>query len=104
MKKYIFILMILALPPVLFAQTKLPDLSNKENLEALGIGKIYETDNTSIRDIKIFEIKEFWIVYIKDDSLHDILIEKINRIEFPESKWGRIVVTFKNNKPQLKYY
>lgn len=103
MKKYILVLIFLAVPFTHFAQSNLPDFSKKEDLEALGKGKIYETDNSTIRDIQIFEIKEFWVVYIKNESLHDILIEKIERIEFPYSKWGSIVVTFRNNKPVAKF-
>ena len=104
MKKYILVLMIIVLPPTLFAQSNFPDLSKKEDLQALGKGKIYETDNTSTKNIEIFEIKEFWIVYIKNDSLHDLLIEKIDRIEFPDSKWGSVVITFIKNKPVFKFY
>ena len=103
MKKYILVFMIIVLPPTLYAQTNFIDFSKKEDLAALGKGKIYETDNTTTKNIEIFEIKEFWIVYIKNDSLHDLLIEKIDRIEFEESKWGRVVLTFINNKPVLKF-
>ncbi|NUM32163.1 MAG: hypothetical protein HUU47_07545 [Bacteroidetes bacterium] len=102
MKKFIVFLLFISVPLVHFAQSNLPDLSIKEDLEALGIGKIFETDNTTIRNVQLFEIKEFWIVYIKNESLHDILIDKIAKIEFLNSKWGRVIITFKNNKPEIK--
>lgn len=104
MKNFILVLMLLALHHSVLSQSKLPDLSNKDDLAALGEGKIFETDNTTIRDIQIFEIKEFWLVYIKNNSLHDILFDKIMKIEFPNSKWGKIYIVFINKKPVVRFY
>ena len=82
-------------------QNKAPDLSKIEDLKALGIGKIIEKDNSIIKRIILCEVKEYWIVYVKDESMHDMMMEKISRIEFSESKWGPLQIIFPNNKPEI---
>lgn len=58
----------------------------------LGIGKIIEKDRSIKKNIILRKIhlqtesNPGWITYIKDGSLHDLLIEKIDRIEFPEAE------------------
>ena len=85
------------------AQNKSPDLSKAEDLKALGTGKIIEKDNSIIKNIKLMEVKEYWIVYEKNSSSHDLMMDVIRRIEFPESKWGAIKIEFPKNKPELSY-
>ena len=83
------------------AQNKSPDFTKAEDLKALGTGKIIEKDNSIIKNIKILEIKEYWIVYEKNSSSHDIAMEVIRRIEFPDSKWGNVKLEFQNNKTEM---
>ena len=80
---------------------KWPDLNKKEDLTALNKGKIYSKDNTILKDVNLFEVKDYWIVYIKNESLHDLEKEKINRLEFPDSYWGPLKIEFINNKPKF---
>ena len=82
-----------------FGQTLGVDLNNKEDLKALGLGRIIETDNSILKNTELVEVKEYWIVYLKNESLHDKPMQSIKRIEFPNSKWGNIVMEFNNNKP-----
>ena len=77
------------------------DLSKKEDLQALGIGKIIEKDNSIIKKIALHEVGSYWIVYLKDNSLHDLMMEKIDRIEFWETKWGPLQLRFPGNKPEI---
>jgi hypothetical protein len=78
---------------------KLPDLSQKKDLADLGKGKIFETDGSSIKDIFLVEINTNSIVYEKKESLHDLYIGSIDRIEFLNSKWGRVQIVFNNFRP-----
>lgn len=79
-------------------QTNSPDLSNPSDLKALGIGKIIRKDKSVVNNIKLNEVKEYWIVYEKNGSLHDLMTEKITRLEFLVSKWGPIQIQFLNNR------
>ena len=85
-------------------QNQAPDLSKPEDIKALGIGKIIQKDNSVYKDIKLIDIKEYWIVYEKNESSHDMMMEVIIRIEFPKSKWGPVKVEFKNNKPEVRQW
>ena len=82
-------------------QNNFPDLSVKENLAWMGTGKIFEKDNTSIKKIILQEVKDIYIVYKKDGSLHDLAKDWIDRIEFPDSKWGALVLSFPENKNEF---
>ena len=81
-------------------QNKTPDFSKAEDLQALGTGRIIEKDNSVLKNIKLIEVKEYWIVFEKNSSTHDLMMDVISRIEFPESKWGAIKLEFLNNKPE----
>lgn len=80
---------------------QLPDLSKKEDLVSLGIGRIIEKDRSILKSIKLHEVKEYWIVFIKNGSIHDLLMERIDRIEFAESKWGPVKIEFPGGKPKI---
>lgn len=73
------------------------------NFKKLGKGRIIEKDRTIKKAIELYEIhlpddgKAAWITYIKDGSLHDLLIESIDRIEFPEAEQGPVKMIFKEN-------
>lgn len=82
-------------------QSQRPDLLKKEDLVALGVGKIVEKDRSVIKNITLHEVKEYWIVYIKNGSIHDLMIERIDRIEFSESKWGLVKIEFTNGKAKV---
>ena len=81
-----------------------PDLTKKEDLKALGIGKIVEKDKCIITKIILEEVNDYSIVYIKNESLHDIAIDKISRIEFKETKWGPLKIEFKDGKPRITLF
>lgn len=78
-----------------------PDLTKKEDLKALGFGKIFETDKTITTRIMLEEVADYYVVYIKNESLHDMAMDRINRIEFYETKWGPVKIEFPNNKPKI---
>jgi hypothetical protein len=99
----IFLLMIAAVQFLAWIQVNDPDFSKKQDLEHLGTGTIIEKDNSMIKRIKLIEVKDLSIVYLKDESLHDMEIERIKRIEFPDSHWGWIDVGFRDNKPYVIY-
>lgn len=101
--KQLFILSFVILSLSSVAQIIVPDLSRKEDLQSLGIGRIIESDNSIIKNIRITEVKEYGIVYLKNESTHDMAKEAINRIEFLESKWGRIKIEFINNKAEFTW-
>ena len=103
MRKLITLSCVLLLTLSATIQNNFPDLSRKEDLIKMGIGKIIEKDNSIIKKITLAEIKDYWIIYLKDESLHDKAMESIKRIEFPESKWGRLKVEFPNNKPEVSF-
>ena len=76
-----------------------PDLTRKEDLKALGVGKIVEKDGSIIKSVVLHEVREYWVVYIKRGSMHDLMMERVNWIEFSESKWGPLKIEFSNGKP-----
>ena len=78
-----------------------PDLSKKEDLMALGLGRIIEKDRSIRKSITLYVVKEYWVVYVKNGSVHDLLMEKIDRIEFSDSKWGRIKLEFPEGKAKI---
>ncbi|HXB40734.1 MAG TPA: hypothetical protein VNZ49_09345 [Bacteroidia bacterium] len=82
-------------------QNSFPDLTKPEDLARLGVGKIIEKDNSIVKQIILKEVKEYWIVYLKDESMHDKYTEYIKYLEFPNSKWGKIKIEFPNNKPEI---
>ncbi len=100
MKTLILLLsLFLLVLPQQIRSDKLPDLSRKKDLIDLGKGKIFETDGSTIKDIFLVEIRTNSIVYEKKQSLHDLYIGSIDRIEFLNSKWGRVQIEFNNFKP-----
>ncbi len=78
------------------------------NFQKLGKGKIIEKDHSIKKNIILKEIhlqtenKAGWIVYIKEGSLHDLLIENIDRIEFPSAETEPVKLVFENNLPLMK--
>lgn len=103
MNKLILIVSFLMLGLSFKLQVQLPDLKNPEDLKALGIGRIIEKDGSIITKITLIEVKEYWVVFLKNESLHDITMESIQRIEFKNSKWGPVKIEFTNNKPTVSY-
>lgn len=49
--------------------------------EALGICRIVKSDFKIIKNVRVKSVSPSFITYEKDGSLHDMLIEKIARIE-----------------------
>lgn len=79
----------------------LPNLSKKEDLKALGTGKITEKDGSSITKIILYEVTKNGIVYLKNESLHDIAIDDIGRIEFLTTPWGPLEIRFADGNPKI---
>ena len=92
-----------ALQNVFGSQNISPDLTKADDLKALGIGRIIEKDNSIIKSIKLIEVNKYWIVYEKNSSTHDLMMEVILRIEFPDSKWAPLKLEFPNNTPETNY-
>ena len=68
----------------------------------LGKGIMYLKEKKVIKNIRLREIKTYWIIYQKDESLHDRMMDEIVRIEFPDAKPEPLIMEFENNKPVLK--
>lgn len=69
-------------------------------LSKLGTARILFKDNTIKKNCTIKEIKEYWVVYMKDRSLHDAQIDKIKRIEMDDQSYA--IYFDSQNKPILK--
>ena len=78
---FIFLFAFVSMP-----QNKTPDLSKAEDLKMLGTGRIIQKDNSILKNIHILELNTYWIIYEKNSSSHDMMMDVIARIEFPESK------------------
>ncbi len=65
--------------------------------------RIVLKDGTIRKNCKITAIKEYWIEYIKDGSLHDLLIESIERIEIQDGKMNAVFFDEKK-KPIIGSY
>lgn len=83
------------------SQSYFPDLGNAGDLAKLGTGRIIGKDNCITKDIMLKEVQSTWIVYVKNESLHDKAFDYIKRLEFPTSAWGAVKVEFLNNKPVI---
>lgn len=64
-------------------QIALNNIEKKDSilLSRLVTVRIVLKDGSIKKNCKVIEIHEYWLVYEKDGSLHDLLIEKIKRIE-----------------------
>ena len=65
--------------------------------------KIVLKDGTIKKNCSVIEIKDYWIVYEKEGSLHDLMIEQIERIEIMDEK-KQAVFFDKRNKPEISSY
>ncbi len=98
----------------MFAQTKSPDntvgadSTTKKNvpntllLSRLENTRIIFKDGNIRKNCKVKEINDYWIVYEKDGSLHDLMIEKIKRIEIGNGTMPAVFFDEKN-KPEISY-
>lgn len=59
-----------------------------------GEGRIILKDRGIYKKTKIHQLNHLWLVYIKNGSTHDLMIEKIARIEIGKEK--QAIVTFDN--------
>ena len=105
MSRFVSILLLMVFLSPAFSQQpdSTPDLTKKQDLADLGTGKIIEKDRSIYKDIILREIKPYSIVYEKNGSLHDMPIDDIKRIEFPDSKWGSVKIEFNDYKPSVSY-
>jgi hypothetical protein len=100
-------LAILLLLPLMSASQAAPDTffipcenGGKKMLTEIGLCRIYQKDGQTRKNCRIWEIKEYFIVYEQNGSLHDMLIEKIARID-PNS--GTTSIYFDSqNRPLVK--
>ena len=49
-------------------------------LNRFGVSTIKLKDGTMLKNCAIKEIKPLWVVYVKNRTIHDIMIDKINYI------------------------
>jgi hypothetical protein len=71
------------------------------DFKKLGYGDLYYNKNMIIKNITIREIKDISIVYEKNGSLHDMLIENINSINYPKLN---LKIAFVDQKPFIFRY
>lgn len=57
------------------------------NLKDLGYTRLILKDGSIKKNCIVTEIGENGIVYIKDKVLHDMLIDRVQKIEFDEGDW-----------------
>ena len=67
-----------------------------------GTARLILKDRSVYKWITVHEINSFWIVFIKDGSLHDMLIEKIARIQYGKEV-GPVLSFDKDNKIVIGY-
>ena len=67
-----------------------------------GEAKLILKNRDVFKRITVHEINNFWFVFIKDGSLHDVLIENVARIEFAKELGPTITFT-KDNKVIIRY-
>jgi len=79
-------------PNALFKQSESRMDALKRLHKKYGTAKLILKNRSVYKRITVHEINSFWIVFLKDGSLHDILIEKISRIQFGNEEGP--VVTF----------
>lgn len=84
-------------------EQKVSDLKNDSLLlSRLTKTRIVFKDGSIKKNCRITEIREYWIVYEKDGSTHDQMIEKIARIEFND---GMKAIFFdEKNNPKVQPY
>ena len=63
--------------------------------------RIVFKDGSIRKNCKVKEINDYWIVYEKDGSLHDLMIEKISRIEIGDGTM-QVVVFDEKSKPKIR--
>jgi len=97
MKNFLLIIFFSSVIFTAFPQQK--DLLTANDLKQFGTGTIYLKDKTIIRKVTIQEIKDFWMVYEKEGSLHDLMMEEIKFIEFKNCAKCPIKIIFEQNKP-----
>lgn len=80
-------------------------IQNKDSvlLSKLSKVRIVLKDGTMKKNCKVVEIKSYWIVYEKDGSLHDLMIESIERIEIQDGKMEAVFFDDKH-KPRIGSY
>jgi hypothetical protein len=71
------------------------------NLKKFGKSTIYLKDGSAKKNCHIIEIKAESIVYLKQKVLHDLLIDKIKRIDSDES--NMIIQFTDEKKPLIRY-
>jgi hypothetical protein len=72
-------------------------------ISRLGNTRIVFKDGSIRKNCKVKEINAYWIIYEKDGSLHDLMIEKIRRIEICDGTMQAIFFNEKN-KPEIGTY
>jgi hypothetical protein len=97
--------------PTGFAQTE--GSTQKENapnnikkkdsllLSRLRNTRIVFKDGSIRKNCKVKEINDYWIVYEKEGSLHDLMIEKVSRIEIGDGTMQAVFFDEKN-KPGIR--
>ena len=86
-------------------RTETQQLEKKDSipLSQLEKTRIVLKDGSIKKNCHIKEINDYWILYLKDGSLHDQAIDKIRRIEITDGTM-RAVFFDENNRPRLDIY
>ena len=67
-----------------------------------GEARLILKDKSIYKRIRVHEVNSLWIVFLKNGSLHDMLIEKIARIQYGQGI-GPIVTFNSDNKIVVRY-
>ena len=81
--------------------TEKPKVTDLQRVKILqnqyGEGRMILKNRSIYKRIKIHQINDLWIVYIKNGSTHDMMKDKINRIEYGKGREKHAVVRFDEN-------
>jgi hypothetical protein len=72
------------------------------NIRDLGKGTIHLKDDRTFSKIQLVKIEESWIIYEKNRTLHDLAFEKINYLDFPNAKQGKVKIRFEEDNKTIK--
>ena len=72
-------------------------IDTTQALNTLKKGTIFLKEDRIIKNVRLMQIKDIFIVYEKDGNLHDVMKDEIKRIEFINANPKPIVIVFENS-------
>ncbi len=72
-------------------------IDSTQALKALDKGIIFLKEDRIIKNIRLMQINELYIVYEKNGNLHDLMKDEIKSMEFINAHPKPMVVVFENN-------